>query len=187
MLCLPGVARAETLTLEWDPNPTHENIAGYIVSFGSVSRMANDFRGYGVHVDVGQATSHRFEVPPKGLLYMAIRAYDELGVKSEFSEEIVLFGSGVHKIDRGTSEHEAGPHSTPPSEARGTKGYRGPPAKGDKRADKNSSETERSDRRIAELERQLNALLLTCTRKHPDVRALQRQLDRLRREAGFAP
>lgn len=191
LLCLSGVARAEMLMVGWAPNAEHENVAGYLVSYGSVSRTEKDFRGYEVNVDVGPVTRYAIEEPPHGPLYISIRAYNNLGQVSDFSDEIVLDRPRQPLTGEGSPRGGAKPDSSPGWKPLGVSGP-GVSSEAEQGSKMNESfSTKRSTREkvheIAELERKRDALLRTLTPKHPDVRALQRQLDRLRREVDSSP
>ena len=77
-----SVAEAVTVTLAWDPN-VEEDLAGYIVYYGTVSR------DYDYDVDIGEETSCTISGLEEGIkYYFAVTAYDNEGNESQFSEEI---------------------------------------------------------------------------------------------------
>jgi hypothetical protein len=84
ILTAPAVARAQTITLTWDPN-SEPNLAGYIVHSGTQSRS------YSNQTDAGRQTS----LPITGLdftkdTYFAVQAYSTDGLLSPLSQEVVL-------------------------------------------------------------------------------------------------
>ena len=92
----PGWAFAEFVRLGWDPNPAIENVVGYIVYHGTISRASQGFTGYEAKIDVGAATECTIEIAdPTVDHYFAVAAYDASGRRSDFSEEIVRPGSGA--------------------------------------------------------------------------------------------
>jgi hypothetical protein len=74
-------AFAFSLTLEWDPN-SDDDLAGYIVYYGTASRQYNH------DVDIGNHTSCTISGLSKGVRYFfAVTAYDDEGNESIFSSE----------------------------------------------------------------------------------------------------
>lgn len=72
------------VTLEWDANP-EPNVAGYIVYFGTSSRS------YFFSTNIVGRTSCYFTnsiFTPGTTYYFAVTAYDQLGLESEFSQEV---------------------------------------------------------------------------------------------------
>jgi hypothetical protein len=82
ILGLAPLADAQTLTLEWDPNP-EPYVQGYRLYYGTQSRT------YSAHVDVGQHTRYELAgLDPTRTWYFTVRAYTEQGVMSDFSNEV---------------------------------------------------------------------------------------------------
>jgi hypothetical protein len=81
-LCWPGLSEAADLSLQWDP-PIDALTAGYIVLLG-VSPGS-----YSQQTDVGYTMSHTLTNLSDGTTYyLAVRAYDAMGVMSDLSNEI---------------------------------------------------------------------------------------------------
>jgi hypothetical protein len=82
LICFQTYAFAYSLTFEWDPN-TEEDLAGYIVYYGTSSREYNH------DVDIGDYTSCTISGFEDGIrYYFAVTAYDEDGNESAFSKEV---------------------------------------------------------------------------------------------------
>ncbi len=76
------------VTVAWDPNPPEEKVVGYVVSYGGVSRHDPAFSGYGHEVNVpGTAVSLEFGDDTGGV-YLAVSAYNESGLRSDYSVEL---------------------------------------------------------------------------------------------------
>lgn len=71
--------KAYQVTLTWDAN-TEENLAGYKIYYGSISR------DYNTVVDVNNVTRYTIEVPDK--TYFAATAYNTEGLESDYSDEV---------------------------------------------------------------------------------------------------
>ncbi|MHB8767186.1 MAG: InlB B-repeat-containing protein, partial [Deferrisomatales bacterium] len=90
LLAGAGAALARTATLAWDPNPPAENVTGYVVHYGTQSRAAPGFVKYGAEVDVGNVTQYAVTFPdPSAVYYLAVVAYNQLGLRSDYSAEVV--------------------------------------------------------------------------------------------------
>ncbi|MBN2030874.1 Ig-like domain-containing protein [bacterium] len=81
---LPASLLANSVIVSWQPN-TEPDLAGYRVYYGLASR------NYSNQIDVGNAT----ELEIGGLLasttyYFAVKAYDQNGNLSDYSEEVIL-------------------------------------------------------------------------------------------------
>jgi hypothetical protein len=75
-------AFAGSITLEWDP-PTESGVAGFIVSYGLVSRVYTSAR------DVGSVTRYQVTGLADGTRYcFAVRAYNTTGGRSDYSTEV---------------------------------------------------------------------------------------------------
>ena len=72
-------ARAAVLTLTWDPPP---DAAGYVLHYGTASGH------YTNHVDVGNKTTYRLDLPGGTRYYFAVSAYNQAGLSSHNSVEI---------------------------------------------------------------------------------------------------
>ncbi len=76
------------VTVAWDPNPPEERVVGYVVSYGRVSRHDPAFSGYDQEMDVpGTAVSLEFGDDTGGV-YLAVSAYNESGLRSDYSVEL---------------------------------------------------------------------------------------------------
>ena len=83
--------------LHWDPSPD-PNVAGYIIQYGTASRA------YHQSVDVGENTQWQIPNLPDGSYYFAVLAYDDEGVRSSFSNEVVHRIGSVIPAPRNLSE-----------------------------------------------------------------------------------
>jgi hypothetical protein len=101
--CLAHAAEPGTVTLAWDPNPAEENIAGYTIYYGTVSRTDPAFIAYDTAIDVGNVTTHNIVLPTKPPTqnhpggpdgshpyYFAATAYNLIGLISAYSDEISI-------------------------------------------------------------------------------------------------
>ncbi len=78
-----GLARADGITLAWDPNPEPQ-VAGYKVYSGTASRT------YSGGADVGNWTSCFMSgLEPEKTYYFAATAYSSTGEESDYSAEVV--------------------------------------------------------------------------------------------------
>jgi hypothetical protein len=76
------MARAETVTLAWDPN-TESDLAGYRLHYGTASRS------YTQRIDVGNVTQHTIPSLLAGqTYYFAATAYNTAGNESGYSAEV---------------------------------------------------------------------------------------------------
>ena len=95
------VALAADVTLQWDPNPTEENVTGYTLYVGTTSRFDPAFTGYDTEIDVGSVTQHIVTMPelppstthpggPDGTqaYYFAVTAHNAIGLVSAYSDEV---------------------------------------------------------------------------------------------------
>lgn len=88
-LLAAGAAGAEVVTLAWDANPPAEQVTGYRVHYGAVSRTDPAFTGYTAEVDAGNRLQLTVELPdPTRAWYFAVVAYNGLGLRSDFSDEV---------------------------------------------------------------------------------------------------
>ena len=82
------VSAADTLTLEWDPNPEPE-VTGYIVFVGVQSG------NYTINVDVGNVTTYAFNTALPGTrYYFAVKAYSDT-LQSPYSQEVTGLSNAV--------------------------------------------------------------------------------------------
>jgi hypothetical protein len=80
---LSSSALAAVISLEWDPNPPEDEVAGYVVYYGKASES------YKWSVDVGNATICTLTgLTPDATYYFAVTAYDEFDNESDFSAEV---------------------------------------------------------------------------------------------------
>jgi hypothetical protein len=87
MSCVTYVSSAHALgiTLAWEANASSEGVAGYKIYYGTESQ------NYSNVIDVGNSTKRSVVNLKKGLLYyFAATAYNEYGVESDFSGEVVV-------------------------------------------------------------------------------------------------
>ena len=83
-------APAADVTIAWDPNPPAENVTGYVVFWGTVERSADLFTGYEHELDVGAVTTVTVEIGSEYVVYyFAAIAYNDWGLRSEYSDELV--------------------------------------------------------------------------------------------------
>jgi hypothetical protein len=83
LLMSAGSARADGITLAWDPNPEPE-VAGYKVYSGSANRT------YSGDADVGNGTNCFMSgLEPGKTYYFAATAYSSTGEESDYSSEII--------------------------------------------------------------------------------------------------
>lgn len=83
-------ADARSVTLAWDENPPEEGVAGYVIHYGTASRAAADFKAYEGRVDVGKTTAAAITLPDEdATYYLAVVAYNEYGLSSDYSAEVV--------------------------------------------------------------------------------------------------
>ncbi|MFU8858345.1 MAG: fibronectin type III domain-containing protein [Deferrisomatales bacterium] len=87
-------ASARDVTIGWDPNPSTENVVGYVVYFGPVSRYESGFTAYPKQVDVGNTTQAPLSLGDEAVSYVAVVAYNAAG-QSDYSEELVVDPAGV--------------------------------------------------------------------------------------------
>lgn len=81
-ILLSVIARAETVTLAWDPN-TETDLAGYRLHYGTASRS------YTQRVDAGNVTQYTFPNLLAGqTYYFAATAYNTAGNESGYSAEV---------------------------------------------------------------------------------------------------
>lgn len=80
------IAVAGLVTLAWDPSSP--DVAGYRLYYGTTSRLSSGT--YSDSIDVGNSTSRTVSDLIFGNTYFfAVTAYNEAGLESDFSEEIV--------------------------------------------------------------------------------------------------
>ena len=96
LFALLGVAvdaPAAEVTLAWDANPPAEEVEGYVVFWGPSSRHSGIFLGYAHEVNVIDGTEVTVDIgEPTGPTYFAAIAYNRLGLRSAYSDELVLPG-----------------------------------------------------------------------------------------------
>ena len=64
---------------------------GYIIYYGSVSRLDPMFTAYAGQVDVGNVTEYTIDLPAgSSTYYIAAIAYNQFGERSNYSSEIVV-------------------------------------------------------------------------------------------------
>jgi hypothetical protein len=85
-LFFPKLGLALDVTLEWNSN-VEENLAGYVVYFGTESRYEALY--YDNEIDVGDWNSHTIYNLEDGITYyFAVRAYNDQNYLSGYSTEI---------------------------------------------------------------------------------------------------
>lgn len=93
-LITPSRCCSKTVWLAWDPNPPEENVVGYRVYKGPVSRFDPAFASYGPEQDVGDVTKCPIEVPDAPVdFFAAVVAYNAYGLQSDYSEEVTISSS----------------------------------------------------------------------------------------------
>jgi hypothetical protein len=81
---LPALARAQSVTLAWNPSP-ESDVAGYRLSVGNASRT------YTTQIDVGNTTTYEFTgIDLSADYFFAVQAYSFSGFFSDFSSEVRL-------------------------------------------------------------------------------------------------
>ena len=112
---IPAISIAAEVTLEWDPNPEPEDVAGYKVYCGYSSR------DYEINFDVGNQTTYTIYGLESGrVYYFAVTAYNIENFESDFSEEIVYYvpQSNVDTDSDGlTDDEEITVYGTDPNNA----------------------------------------------------------------------
>lgn len=89
LLLAASSAAARSVTVAWDPNPPSENVAGYILHYGTVSRTAPGFAAYASQLDVGNVTRCTVDLPESGAVYyLSVVAYNAAGLRSDYSAEL---------------------------------------------------------------------------------------------------
>ena len=69
------------ITIAWDPN-SEADLAGYKIYYGTASGV------YGTPITIGTQTTYTITGLPPGTYYVAVTAYNTLGVESGFSNEV---------------------------------------------------------------------------------------------------
>lgn len=77
-----------TITVAWDPNPPAEQVKGYVLHYGPTSRKSADFNGYSTQINVGNVTRYSVAIPDTERTYLAVTAFNDAGLTSDYSEEI---------------------------------------------------------------------------------------------------
>ena len=99
-------ADAAIVTLAWDPN-TEPDLGGYFISYGTASGQ------YTNTIDVGNVTSYLFSEPdPTRRYYIALRAYNEAGHLSQYSNEVVTTPASLPLTVTGISANKTSPQPT---------------------------------------------------------------------------
>ena len=81
LACTPALGFAASILVSWNAN-SEDDLAGYKIYYGTASRS------YGSGLDVGNATSYRFnDVLPGRTYYVAVTAYDTSNNESGYSQE----------------------------------------------------------------------------------------------------
>lgn len=75
------------VTIAWDPNPPEEQVTGYSVYYGAISRTMPGFTSYDGQIDVGNVTLVTLDIPKR---YIAVVAYNAYGLRSDYSKELDL-------------------------------------------------------------------------------------------------
>jgi hypothetical protein len=103
-VCLSaGSAEAAIVTLAWDPNP-EPDIAGYVLSYGTTSGQ------YTQTIDLGNVTSYLFSEPdPTRRYYIAVRAYNDGGQMSPYSNEVFTTPASLPLTVTGISANKPSP------------------------------------------------------------------------------
>ena len=65
---------AATITLAWDSNPPEDEVVGYIIYYGTVSRK------YRWEVDIGSVTSYELTSLTAEVTFFVLTAYDEVNI-----------------------------------------------------------------------------------------------------------
>ena len=82
-------ASAPSVVVGWDANPSNENVTGYTLHWGTVSRDAPGFTGFDHQADVGNVTEWSLELPDGTTrCYFSVSAYNADGLVSDYSEEL---------------------------------------------------------------------------------------------------
>ena len=87
ILILTAQLLAGTVTIAWDANPPEENVSGYRVHYGTVSRTYTEV------VDVANVTTIALQLDP-GVYFLNVLAYNAAG-DSDFPEELVVTMPGA--------------------------------------------------------------------------------------------
>jgi len=117
MFFIPAISIAAEVTLEWDPNPAPEDVAGYKVYYGYSSR------NYEISFNAGNQTTYTISGLESGqVYYFAVTAYNIENFESDFSEEIVYYvpQSNVDTDSDGdglTDDEEINVYGTDPNNA----------------------------------------------------------------------
>ena len=105
-LFLVLAGRAAEVTLAWDPN-VEADLAGYRLHYGSISGV------YSQSFDVGSGTTGLIEDLNEGsTYYFAVTAYNNDGLESDFSNEVVHTASSESVEPNGPPVADAGSYST---------------------------------------------------------------------------
>jgi hypothetical protein len=90
---LSSSALASVISLAWDPNPPEDQVAGYIVYYGTAS-------GRYTHTAIVEnaTTCTLTGLTPEVTYYIAVTAYDEFDNESDFSDEVSGKGRPVPPI-----------------------------------------------------------------------------------------
>ncbi len=95
-LAASPLTAAKAAEVVWDPNPPQEQVTGYIVAFGPLSRHDPEFSSYAHEVDVGPAL--RFDLGGQqaypDAAYLSVVAYNGIGLRSDYSQELTLRDAG---------------------------------------------------------------------------------------------
>ncbi len=96
-LLLGATAKAQSVTLEWDPN-SESDLAGYKVYYGTASRT------YGSPIVLGKVTTYTVTgLTPGTTYYFAVTAYNTAGLESGYSNEVfTTIPSTASKCDANT-------------------------------------------------------------------------------------
>ena len=81
LLVWAGAVGAQSVTLAWDASPS-ASIAGYRVYYGTNSRA------YGFVTNAGLVQTQRVTLPRPGRWFFAATAYDNIGLESDYSNEV---------------------------------------------------------------------------------------------------
>ena len=84
VLASASIAAAGPVTLAWDASAAPD-IAGYELSYGTSPAT------YTTTIDVGNVTTWTLDLPDGFVYYFAVRSYNSLGERSDYSSEVFTY------------------------------------------------------------------------------------------------